>query len=556
MSTKKMLAKPRAVRDRLYASESLEEIQWYLEGCIDLPSPTLDPVVLRKKALKRWMLNRLDIIDKVGLACPGNEDNTDIYRGWSTQIKLDLSTYTYSSEEYNGTKTNYPVHLFPKSLESIGVDTPAKGNRFLDLYLQVYDSGRSWVSGCQVNHDRVAQIALTPNYNRLPLWVKKGLLNAPYHARIGGDRIGNIWRLIPCVKAWKWTPNLPKRIAEKLGKCSPRLRMLAAWAWNNVDYYASPGAKISQFYEALSFLDRASLGEQLSWMLGSNSPGWGRERWAAFLEVAIGLPHGVIDLPKDVDMVSIEKVIMEFSTPAEACKLLFGCSGKATVKAFQSSGKHQRDWAKAIGDANPDAVQKILGIKDSIAFQPEAVEFLKSLPMTSRLRLLEAKTFRYRGIEHPISDDHVRDTGYLWKNINVRPCLGRVRCWFSVHEALAAAFVKELPDEALPVPQGWTAVDGLCAVDGSWEIEIPKRVATLKYYGEVLHNCVGGYGPAIKSGRSVIFVVREHGQITHCGEVEKLSLRQFYRSGNSYPDEGIKKAISISLENAKLIGGV
>jgi hypothetical protein len=197
----------------------------------------------------------------------------------------------------------------------------------------------------------------------------------------------------------------------------------------------------------------------------------------------------------------------------------------------------------------------VLAMKEVVAYQPEAIDFLMTLPMQSRIRMLGATTFRYRGVAHPITDDHVRDTGYLWKNIQTKPDLGRIRCWFSVHETLAAAFVEELPDEPLPIPSGWEQVDGLCSIDGSWSLELPLRVATLKYYGETLRNCVGGYGPAIQQGRSVIFAVRQYGLLTHCVEVMRDSgrIQQFYAAGNSSPDYEVKEGVCEALRQAKLI---
>ena len=175
--------------------------------------------------------------------------------------------------------------------------------------------------------------------------------------------------------------------------------------------------------------------------------------------------------------------------------------------------------------------------------------------MQARVRLLASTTFKYRGEIHPISNDHVRDTGYLWSQFEAeaKPDLGRVRCWFSAHETLASAYVETLPDESLPIPDGWERINGLCSVDGSWEIEFPQRVATLKYYGQALRNCIGGYGNAIKSGRSIIFSIRERGILTHCVEVANGGVNQFCRSGNSDPDYGVKSAVIAALEQAELL---
>ena len=274
-------------------------------------------------------------------------------------------------------------------------------------------------------------------------------------------------------------------------------------------------------------------------------------------EIKLGLPFGFLFqswgrlkyASKDVYL----NAIASYGNPVKVCQNLFGNGGKRTVELFKSASKDAWQWASAVCFGNADAVQKVLAIAELISYQSDAVEFLKSLPMQSRIRLLGATTFKYRGQVQPISDDHVRDTGYLWSNIQQKPDLGRIRCWFSVHEQLSAAFVKELPDEALPIPAGWERVDGLCAVDGSWQLEFPKRVATLKYYGEVLRNCLGAYGPAIKSGRSVIFVVREQGLLTHCVEVCGDNINQFYRAGNSSPDYGVKQSVELALSQARLI---
>lgn len=447
---------------------------------------------------------------------------------------------------------------FPESLTNLGIDGPVTAQRFSDLYREVHDPNRVWKSSHQVDRSRVRDIALCREYTRLPLWVKKGLMNAPESAQIGGDRVGNIWRLPDCVKAWKWAA-LPKRIAEKIGKCSPRMRMLAAIAWYS-DCENPTGDKVCDFWNKLWRLERMSLREQCELALSNCGdrdycgfqPVWGKVRFEAFLSESIGLPMGVIELPKKVSMKAIEEAILKHGSPKVVCESLLGCSGKATVKAFQKSKPDAWRWAGAIAFGDANAVQKILSMTTLIEWEPDAVNFLLSLPMVSRLRMLQATTFKYRGEVQPISPDHVRDTGYLWDNIENKPNLGRVRCWFSVHERLAAAFVEELPDEDLPIPQGWEHVDGLCSVNGEWEIELPKCVATLKYYGQILSNCVGGYGPAIKSGRSVVFVVREYGKITHCVEFSNGSWNQFYKARNSSPDPDIKESVLAALEQAGL----
>jgi hypothetical protein len=535
LSATRIKSAKRSIVDRACSSDSVLEIREYLEGCYDFQLPeNLSQEQIDRRSLKRWMKNRIDVMRAIGL--------TSVTHKWDG-----------AEEEI----------IFTRSLEAIGVTTPRLGNRFLDFYLGAYDPSRSWVSGCQIDQKRAFAIGCTPNYNKLPDWVRKGLLNAPKSAQIGGDRIGDIWRLPACVKAWKWCAGMPKNIAEKVGKMKPLSRMIAAWAWLNAEsvgrYNGEHRSEISStFWELLNNLQKATLVDQIDWFFdnGVYRLSWTKSQWNAFLGESLGLPWGFIKLDPENGWVSRNTLIdavVAHGSPTQACSALFGISGPATVKAFQASDRTRWEWARAIGDGNADAVQKILTLSECIKFQSESIEFLMSLPMQSRIRLLQTTKFKYRGIENEITDDHIRDTGYLWKNIQKRPELGRVRCWFSVHEQLASAFVKELPDEALPIPHGWGSLDGLCSVDGSWELEFPKRVATLKYYGEALRNCVGGYGPAIKQGRSVIFMVREHGMLTHCVEIANQSVRQFYRSGNRSSDPTIERSVCTALQQAGVL---
>ena len=134
----------------------------------------------------------------------------------------------------------------------LGIRFAWQAERFCQLYSEVCVENRPWGSCYQPSHGKVKALALTPNYNRLPLWVKKILVTTPQwvetnevtDSRPEGGRIGNVWRLIDCAKAWKHAPYLPKGIAEKVGQMSLESRMLAAWAWEK----ACDKADISSAY--------------------------------------------------------------------------------------------------------------------------------------------------------------------------------------------------------------------------------------------------------------------------------------------------------------------
>lgn len=475
----------------------------------------------------------------------------------------------------------------------LGIRFGWEARRFYDLYSQLRIAERPFGSEYQLK-TRVLRIATTPNYNRLPLWAKKGLLR---YGQLNQERIGNVWRLLPCVKAWKWNSSLPKKIAERIGQMPVRSRMLAGIAWevtagesgfrsssSSLDSYRRRSLEdensrydretlVSKFWQTFRCLNKkspvASLKEVLS-VREQSLPRYCQHPTRVFVEVLLNLPYGSLEQdwkeirdteggeyldepegdPESIRL--IESLAAEYGTAKDSCLRLFGVAGKRTQRLLSSTKDSVNwKWAAAIAYGNADAVQKVLSMNSIIEWEPEAVDFLLSLPMQARLRLLQKTTFKYRRGTYEVSRNHIRDTGYLWKNIAIAamPDLGRIRCWFSIHETLAAAFVEQLPDEPLPIPQGWDAIDGLCSINGDWSLHLPKSVDELKYYGKSLNNCVGGYGPAIKSGRSVIVGVRERGILTHCIEVSGGRIQQFYAAGNSPPMMRLEAEIQTVLKD-------
>ncbi|MEM9214027.1 MAG: PcfJ domain-containing protein [Cyanobacteria bacterium P01_F01_bin.150] len=466
------------------------------------------------------------------------------------------------------------THFYPDSLTGIGVDGPRSAEEFCQLYVTVMNKQRVWHSSKQIPFSPVVNVACFPNYNRLPLWVKQGLVKyAPNHAQIGGDRIGNIWELPTMVKAWKWG-NFPKLIAKKIGKLSVKSRLIAGLAWGAVDSDWEKKEKaraeiVNDFWLWFRKLSNSSVIELLGYINSRNDDNYCDCNFLATskhvricLEILLDLPYEALaeeweqgdrdenDFNRPSDERILE-IIASSGDPKQTCEMLLGCSGKATVSAFLNCAHWDKvKWAAALAYGSPDSCQKILAQSPQIAYQRDAVEFLLTLPMSARIRLLGCTTFKYRERECEITDDHVRDTGYLWSNIQDKPELGRVRNWFSIHEQLSSAFVEELPDEALPIPHGWEHLDGLSAVDGSWSLEFPRRVATLKHWGKAQKNCVGGYGPAIKQGRSVVFAVREQGLLTHTVEYCGKSCNQFYGYGNGYADTQIELSVKHAIHQA------
>lgn len=499
-------------------------------------------------------------------------------RYWARSRTEDLITCKLGHDEYPDAQ----FRLASGALLDIGIRYEWQAERFLNLYKEVMNPKRSWDSCYQVHKPMVVAIATTPNYNKLPVWVKKAMVNA--NAFEVNDRIGNIWRLIDCARAWKWCGDLPKGIAERVGRMPVRSRFLAKLAWeqsiegrsvawkdfHDVNWIDRDGIPISRHRLTMEFwikfreLSRMSFVELLPlFMVYGNGDRYTKKYYQTLLEVILELPYKALpwhSLNRATDQDSLLLGLADYLSPQQACKHLFGVSGKATLKAFQASKPEARQWAIVLAYGNPDLLQKYFQMTDCIEFQEDAIAFLKSLSPEVALRMVQSTTFKIRGEVKPVDNNLVRDTGYLYKQLGETdggfPELGRVRCWLTVHETLAKEYVRRQPDYELKVNPDFKRVQGLCAVDGSWELEIPTCNAQLKLWGEQLSHCVGGYGQAVNSGRSIILAVREQGRVTHTVEMIKAgnsySCQQFYGYRNSSAPDNLRSSVLNALSQANL----
>jgi hypothetical protein len=471
----------------------------------------------------------------------------------------------------------------------LGIRFAWQAEQFCQLYSQVCNTKRPWGSCYQPSHGKVKALALTPNYNRLPMWVKKVLVETPQWIetneinqgrddRPEGGRIGDIWRLIDCARAWKWCGSLPKKIAERVGRMSVRHRVLAAIAWQQTwgnytvadlrernwewwEHYRSVNISRSileaRFWDEFRRLEKQSIVTLLPIILEKFNPKMAR----VVVEILLRLPHECLDevwsYRRERNHEEYVEIIADYSDPKTACFNLFGCSGKATVQAFQScTSRNAWKWAAALAFGSPDYAQKYLALSECVPFEQDAIAFLQSLHPSAALRMVGTTTFKVRGEVHAVEPYHVKDTGYLWNQLQpTPPALGRVRCWLSIHEELSHEYIERLPDFDLKVHPAWQKIDGLHEVNGRWEIVIPRKNAQLKLWGKQLDHCVGGYGAAINSGDSIILGVKQ-GMLTHTLEMipsgSSFRCRQFYGRGNAPASEWLVDSVLGVLMDAKL----
>ena len=428
-----------------------------------------------------------------------------------------------------------------------------------------------------MNLDQVFLVATNPNYRNLPLWAKIQIIKGNH----ASSRPGDVWRsLMPALKAWKWDNSIPKRFAKRLGEMSsPKYRALGAIAWEvchrqgkqaQADFWQqfqnfckNPEQAIKVLLFGINFYK----GEYEHSYTFSNS--YIRNR---ALEILWGLPHKFLDadISSDIEEEDAIQLLAKYSDGlAGVCRMLFGCGGKQVQKLFKCSTPDQRKWAIALAFGKEDLVQKYLA-SDCVPYQEDAVGFLKFLGEKPALRMVQTTKMTLRGKTQDVTGDYVRDTGYLFnqlQNAGVSPELGRVRCWFSTHELLAKEYVKILPDFELRVNPDFAPLDGLSSLDMSWELEIPKHQHQLKRYGEILSHCVGGYGGAINSGRSVIVAVYSQGFLKYtlefvsdgtCRKVgndfhSNYRCNQFYGFRNSSPSNSDRAVVLDMFQQAKLI---
>lgn len=437
-------------------------------------------------------------------------------------------------------------------------------DKFIELYKESCDRSRNWRSSRQPNLGAVRILATTREYQKLPLWVKVNLLQA--NVWIPKDRIGNIWRLIPCSRAWKWERELPKRIAERVGEMPVGKRIAAKFAWRMIDdsllnqwHYRHNEPEFSRSeLENQFWLNFNSLANNAFLLLEKISEETSRDlkkqHQARQAEAVLGLPHKFFSDGFDPNR------LLEYQQYIDKDQLLlsiFGTNAKSVKRAWDNAGVDQIRWAIALAEkGNPDVVRQFLLSECVLPFEEESVAFLQSLGWKKALRMIQTLTYRVRGEEHLVEQFLVKDTGMLYNNI-VRqgdtPNLGRVRCWLSVHEELGRQYIKVLPDEPVAIPEGWKPLNGLCDVKGEWSIHLPTSTGELKLWGEQLHNCVGGYGKNINKGQSIVFAVRVHGQIRYCVEICNHHCNQFLGDRNSKADSKVQNAVLGALRQARLV---
>jgi hypothetical protein len=161
--------------------------------------------------------------------------------------------------------------------------------------------------------------------------------------------------------------------------------------------------------------------------------------------------------------------------------------------------------------------------------------FVRAHDKNTVVRLLTVKTKGELSSYSLLSDTI---TCWMWLKENSPEVLEqrpRIRDLFQYHDWCYKQKVHLEPAFDLPINKEVQSQIG--PTFEGFEVVFPNSTRDLKAWGHTLSHCVGGYGEAIKQGRSIIFSLNKQG--TSCYTVELISnpqgwvLNQFYGYKNS-----------------------
>jgi hypothetical protein len=174
---------------------------------------------------QQWIISRV-ILREVTLEEAIETNKVRLHLIWYLKLNEDIGL-PYEKEGFWFEELRTPQ--LAERLVNLGVKHWWEVKRFLPLWEGVRARECEWNSSRQPYHSTVLTIALTPNYNRLPIRVKRVLVRMPVPTRIG-----NVWDLIPAARVWQYNTEIPKSLAVRLGtmyKSRPDLRALAGIIW-------------------------------------------------------------------------------------------------------------------------------------------------------------------------------------------------------------------------------------------------------------------------------------------------------------------------------------
>lgn len=472
----------------------------------------------------------------------------------------EIETSEYIDGDWTKTQTKYLDGHFnspwalANALADKGINNIADAIAFCDTYVKFQDPNRSFGSSKQINPFLVARVATEPRLKRLPYRCKKQFLFLHMDQYLGYPEYID--------------KNLStQKIIDYIDSCSLIFQLrLSPYEATDLSVYPTLMEKISKAF-FLDYGNRTAINSIMDLVSYWNGSKLSKGQWKVIEELA-DLPAKYLYEQFGQEPLDIEK-ILGYLDPKLVCRTLFGSDAKTIIASFKEANLTQIKWAEALQpsiNGNIDVSRKILKvdclpIEDKQTFV-ECKNFLNHLGWKPALRMLGKQTYKYRGEEHPVQEFLIRDTGYLFNQLThllgETPELGRVQCWLSVHENLSRQFIDITPDEVLPTHSLVKGLDGVASIKKNWTIIVPKNTRELKYYGEYLSFCIGGYGPYVQRGGIILLIEDGKGMPKYGIQIDpkpngRGEIVQFYGVRNSYPEQCDREQIEETLKQAKVL---
>jgi hypothetical protein len=94
-------------------------------------------------------------------------------------------------------------------------------------------------------------------------------------------------------------------------------------------------------------------------------------------------------------------------------------------------------------------------------------------------------------------------------------------------------------------------------LDGRLRLVLPRTAVELRRWGAQLHSCIGSFGPAVASGRSLLIGVERDDVLAYCAEVTPATrtVRQLHGSHNRSVPRPVEAALAARLLTAGIVDG-
>lgn len=183
-------------------------------------------------------------------------------------------------------------------------------------------------------------------------------------------------------------------------------------------------------------------------------------------------------------------------------------------------------------------------------------EFFKQYPQERILAILTStyKDVNYQGTANTkYAIRYLYDTLRNWyqfrDKINIPKDIVNLS---KLHDFMSIEYRKlQSANHEIKIPREYSELQGKMIHNMS--ILLPKQTHDLIEWGQTMHNCIGGYGESIRSGRTMCMALLKEGKMTYNLEIRNKQVIQFHAYRNHQPDPNDEKIVRSYLQEQKVI---